>query len=276
MNRGHELLLRDDPVSLGSALDAYNEAIALFRRVPIAENPAWANSLGAALMNRGQLLHRLHGVTQATLALAAFDEAIALLRELPADDTPWPRRNLTGTFVNRANLLLDLGQFHSADLAARHALALAVPHERIELVDADLALKARRALGDALGRQLVMPGADQDNIAREASDIVDDALALIRHWSTRPGASFYVLAMRFFRFGVQLYRFHQPHFLAEFIVENLPPADPAFQAIALEAIDATLADKPAPGQFLTVGDPASERRRDAWRDLAALRARITA
>src|SRR6478609_6570778 len=180
MNRGHTLLVKDGDPALAGALEAYNEAIALLRPLPLGENPEWANSLGAALMNRGQLLHRLHGVTQATLALAAFDEAIVLLRELPADNTPWPRRNLTGTFVNRANLLLDLGQFHSADLAARHALALAVPHERGELVDADLALKARRALGDALGRQLVMPGADQDNIAREASDIVDDALALIR------------------------------------------------------------------------------------------------
>ena len=276
MNRGHELLLRGDEVSLGSALDAYNEAVALFRRLPVAENPSWANSLGAALMNRGQLLHRLHGVTQAALALAAFDEAAALLRALPAGDNPWPRRNHTGTLVNRANLLLDLNRFESAELAARQALALALPHERLELADADLALKARRALGDALGRLLIMPGADQDGIARQASDVVDDALTLIRHWSTQPGVSFYLLAMRFFRFGVQLYRFHQPHFLAEFIIENLPPADAELKAIALEAIDATLADKPAPGQFLTIGDPASERRRQAWNDLSALRARLTA
>ena len=276
MNRGHELLLRDDKGSLGGALDAYNEAIALFRRVSVVENPAWANSFGAALMNRGQLLHRLHGVTQAALALAAFDEAAALLRGLPSDPNPWPRRNLTGTLVNRANLLLDLNQFDSAELVAREALVLAAPHERVELVDADLALKARRALGDALGRLLVLPVADQDGIARQASDIVDDALALIRHWSAQPGVSFYLLAMRFFRYGVQLYRFHQPHFLAEFIVENLPPGDPEFKTIALEVIDATLADRPAPGEFLTVGDPASERRRQAWNELSTLRTRLTA
>lgn len=140
----------------------------------------------------------------------------------------------------------------------------------------DLALKARRALGDALGRLLVAPDADQEAIARQASDVVDDALALIRYWSAQTGTSFYLLAMRFFRFGVQLYRFHQPHFLAEFIDENLSLADAEFKAIALEAIDATLSDGPGSGQFLTIGDPVSERRRQTWNDLAALRNQLTA
>jgi len=274
MNRGHELLLRGDEASLNAALDAYNEAIALFRTVPVAENPSWVNSLGAALMNRGQLLHRLHGVGQAALALAAFDEAAALLRLLAAVDNPWPRRNFTGTLVNRANLLLDLGQFAAAEQVAREALALALPHERAHLIDADLALKARRALGDALGRLLVASGANQDEIARQASDVVDDALALIRHWSAPAGTSFRLLAMRFFRYGAQLYRFHQPHFLAEFLEENLPPQDAEFHAIALETIDATLAEDQASGRIFTIGDLASERRRQTWQDLGALRTRL--
>ncbi len=53
------------------------------------------------------------------------------------------------------------------------------------------------------------------------SDLVDDALALIRHWAARGEHSFQPLAVRFFHYGTQLYRFHQPHFLAEFIQENL-------------------------------------------------------
>ncbi|HEX2860984.1 MAG TPA: hypothetical protein VHN79_05065, partial [Lacunisphaera sp.] len=276
MNRGHELMLRHDEVSLEGALDSYNEAIALFRRLPLAENSSWANSCGAALMNRGQLLHRRHGVAQAALALAAFDEAAALLRPLPADDNPWPRRNLTGTLVNRANLLLDLAQPSDAAAASSDALILAAPHERADPVDADLALKARRVLGDALGHLLVAPGADQEALARQASDVVDDALALVRHWSARSPLPFRALALRFFRYGTQLYRLHQPHFLAEFIAENLPPSDPDFRGVALDGIDAALADGAAPGQFLTIGDPASERRRQAWADLSELRRRLVA
>ena len=283
MNRGHELLLRGDAASLGAALTAYDAAIAIFHRLlpalslsnGLAQNPGWANSLGAALMNRGQLLHRLYGVTHAAPALAAFDEAAAVLRDLPAGDNPWPRRNLTGTLVNRANLLLDLAQLSAAAAAASDALVLTAPHERADPVEADLALKARRSLGDALGHLLVAPGADQEALARQASDVVDDALALIRHWSAQPGVSFRPLALRFFRYGVQLYRLHQPHFLAEFITENLPPADAEFTTVALAAIDAALGDGPGVNQFLTIGDPVSERLRETWRDLAALRARLT-
>ncbi len=275
MNRGHEHLLRGDGINLGAALDAYNEAIALFRTVSVAENPSWANSLGAALMNRGQLLHRLHGVAQAALALAAFDEAAVLLRALAPGDNPWPRRNLTGTLINRANLLLDLAQLAEAADAAREALTLSSPSERTKPVDADLALKARRALGDALSHLLVAPGADQDALARQASDVVDEALALIRLWTERGETPFRELALRFFRYGVQLYRYHQPHFLAEFIEENLPAADADFAAIARDTIDAALRDGPGANQFLTMGDPASERRRQAWNELAALRTRLT-
>ncbi len=274
MNRGHALLLQGDRLSLEASLAAYNEAISLLRHVSLAENPRAANSLGAALMNRGHLLHRLHGVNQATVALAAFAEAAAVLRELPADDYAWPRRNLVGTLVNRANLLLDLGQFDPAAGIARDALVLAVPHERTEAVDADLALKARRALADALGQLLVAPGADQDVLAREASDLVDDALDLVRLWTARLEFSFEPLALRFFHYGTQLYRLHQPHFLAEFIQENVRLDDAEFRAAALTAVDAALADRPRDGEFLTIGDPVSERRRETWRELAGLRSRL--
>lgn len=272
MVRGHELMQRDDSVSLEASLDAYAHAVALLRPQvapgrPV--DPAGANSLGAALMNRGQLLHRLHGIEQAAPALAAFDEAIETLANIPVVANPWPRRNLAGTLLNRANLLLDLARLADAAVAARAALALSLAHERTEVVDADLALKARRALCDAVGRLIVAPGADQEALAREASDLVDDAMALTRHWAGRGEAAFAALALRFFHYGTQLYRVHQPQFLAEFIRENLA-SDPAFRAIALVAIDTALTERPA--GFLTVGDPASMRRLETWRELTALRA----
>jgi tetratricopeptide (TPR) repeat protein len=276
MNRGHELLLRDDRVSLQGALDAYAEAITLFRPLPLSENPSWTNSLGAALMNRGQLLHRLHGVTQSAPALAAFDEAVSLLRAMPASDNPWPRRNLAGTLLNRANLLLDLARREEASVSAREALVLCLPRERFESVDADLALKSRRVLCDALGQLIVTAGADQTALAAEASDLVDDALALIKDWTGRGENSFHSLALRFFRFGTQLYRFHQPHFLAEFIRENLSPTSAEFRLIALDVIEAALLDRPHDRPFLTMGDVASERRLQVWRDLAALRSLLAA
>jgi tetratricopeptide (TPR) repeat protein len=271
MNRGHGQLLLNNPAGDGAALAAYEQAIALLRPVP-AHDPSWANSLGAGLMNYGQLLHRVHGLTRAQAALAAFDEAVAVLRPLAAGENPWPRRNLAGAQLNRANLLLDLRRYAEAAATARDALDLSRPTENSALVDADLALKARRALGDALGQLLVASGAEQNALASEASDVVDEALALTRHWAAGGESAFRELSLRFLRYGASLYRIHQPQFLAEFLGENQPLAGES-RAIALEAIDAALADRP-PGAYLTIGDPATERHLQTRRELETLRAQL--
>lgn len=270
MNRAHELMQLGDPASLASALDAYGEAIRLFRTLSVSENPSWANSLGAAYMNRGQLLHRLHGVDQAAAALESLRDAVALLRPLAGSTNPWPRRNLAGTLLNRANLLLDLNQPGPAVGDAREALLLSDAFARDEIVDADLALKSRRALCDALGRIIAAPSADPREIASIASDLVDEALELIRLWNGRGASAFQELGARFFRYGAQLYRVHQPHFLAEFIGENLSVAPDETPAIAREVIAATLAEQ-SRGDFFLAGDAASERRLRLCRDLETLR-----
>lgn len=271
MNRGHELMLRDDPPDLAAALAAYDEAIAQLRPLATAPeaDPSVVNGLGAALMNRGQLLHRQHGIARSADALAAYTEAVEILRPLERKNHAWARRNLAGSLLNRANLQLDLGDHTRARADARESLTLAAPGERTELVDADLALKARRALCDALGRLLVGAGETEDVLAAEASDLVDDALALIRHGQAR-GTPFHALALRFFRFGTQLYRVYQPHFLAEFIRENLPVDDAEFRAVALDAIQTALHDGPRAHPRLTIGDVASERHLHTTRELENL------
>ena len=301
MNHGHALASRDAGME---ALVAYAHAIVLLRPLPFAENPAWANSLGAALMNHGQLLHRVHGIARATGALASFAEAIVILTPIPAEVVPWARRNLAGTHLNRANLQLDLAAASRAVLqpalrtssahaeAPRHldqartdaesALALVAATERDRPVDAELALKARRARCDVLGQQLVDASATvQDELANLAGDTVDDALALIHHWAARDASAaeaFAPLAERFFRFGCELYRRHQPHFLVEFIEENLvavPTHADELRAIAHLALDAALADGALPALHL-VDDPVSERALRTRADLHTARERLAA
>lgn len=271
MNRG-SVLSRMGALQFSAALDAYDEAIALKRRSGAED----AISLAAALMNRGLLLHRLHGTREAAAALAAYGEAIALLRpRLPSARTPWIKRNLAGTLLNRANLLLDLAAFDDAYAAAREMLALAAATERAEIVDADLALKARRALCDVLGQRLVAQDADQEALAHEAADFVDEALELARHWQAAGRDCFRPVARRLFYFGAQLYRLHQPHFLAEFIQENLVAihADAEFLTIARSNVEAALAKTSATPVF-TVGDPDSERRLQTAQDLRQLLAQL--
>lgn len=276
MNRGHELMLRGDRPALEASLEAYAEAITLLRAHPAAAAPETANSLGAALMNKGSLLHRLHGTAQAAVALQSYDEAAERLRpHLPAGN-PWIGRNLAGVLLNRSNLLLDLSQPEAARQAAREALALIHGSERTELIAADLALKARRTLCDSLGQLIVLPETNQNECATQASDFTDEALALIRHWQARAPKAFRDLALRFFRYGSQLYRLHQPHFLAEFIQENLPATDADFRAVALEAVTIALRDGTRRPAFLTIGDPVTERHLQTIHALEELQRRLAA
>lgn len=274
MNRGHEQLLAGDANGLASALLAYEQAISILRTLPLEENPSWASSLGAALMNHGQLLHRVHGISRADEVLASFEAAIGVLGPPSSDKNPWVRRNLAGTHLNRACLLLDLRRHQDAFHSASFALTLAAQSETEEIVDADLALKTRRAICDAIGHLIVAPGAAQDVLASQASDLVDDGLALTRLWAARGETRLRPLALRFFRYGTQLYRLHQPHFLSEFIQENLVDTDGEFREIALKTIDDALAGQNR--TILTIGDAVTERRLQIWRELEELRLRLVA
>lgn len=278
MNQGHAQQRINDPAQISAAIHSYEQAIAIYRSLPSTADSLTANSLAAAWMNRGQLLHRLHGTVQAAAALDSFDQAAALLRPLQAADNPWPQRNFAGTLLNRACLLIDLAEHRAALDSAREALPLATTGERLELVDADLALKLRRVACDAIGQLIALvPREEQTALASEASDFVDEGLALARHWETQNEFALHPVSIRLFRFGAQLYRIHQPHFLAEFLLEQLKhaPLTRDVVVIACENVEAALAARPDT-PFLTVGDPASERHLQTARDLTALHQRLSA
>lgn len=275
MNRGSVLQRFGDRERTLAALDAYDEAIARLRALASAGNPALRVSLAAALLNRSLLLYRLHGCDRAAAALAASNEAESWLRPLlPTAAAPVVRRNLAGVLVNRANLRLDLGDAAGAADLARDAVTVITDLARRDFDCAHVTLLARRALCAALGRLLVCPGVDQDAIVTEASDVVDAALDLARAWSAREAADFGPLVPRLFLFGARLYRVHQPHFLAEFLLEHLETAPtPELLAHAAAAIAAALTDLERP-HLLVAGHPETERLRATVRDLRAAQARV--
>jgi hypothetical protein len=55
----------------------------------------------------------------------------------------------------------------------------------------------------------------------EATDAVDDGLALARGWEQRGVPHFRPLAFDLFRFGARVYARYQPQFLDEFIADNM-------------------------------------------------------
>jgi hypothetical protein len=230
MNRGNALQKQATAAALAEAVSAYNETIALVRALPIATDAVYCNCLGAAYLNRGHALLLLGDAASLAAALRSQTEAVALLRTLPFEHIPAYRLNLAGALVNLANTLLldsDAAKLEAARVAANDALILVTAREQAASGFAELGLKARRVLCEALGQLLFAAGANEVAIAAlasEASDAVDTGLALARRWEKRGVPQFRPLAARLFRFGAQLYQLHQPQFLAEFLLENLDPA----------------------------------------------------
>lgn len=287
MNRGNALHQLGTPTDLTAAVAAYDETITLLRDAPAEGLPA-RNTLGAAWMNRGLAAHRQATPASILEAVRSHAEAIAVLSSLPLAENPIFRRNLAAALLNQANALLDTGKpelLDAALAAARSALELAAPTETTALESADLAFKARRVLCDALGHLLTLHESARlplEPLTTEAGDTVDAGLTLARHWETQGVICFRPIAARLFRFGTQLYRFNQPHFLAEFILENIDPeisagalpVDDEFYTIATEAVTRSLDTmRRQPG--LMFDHPDNNRRLQTWRDLKAAESRLT-
>jgi tetratricopeptide (TPR) repeat protein len=287
MNRGNALQKHGTTGNLAEAVQAYDEAIGLLRTLANQEDHSLRNSLGAAWMNRGLALHRQADSAALAGAVQSHRAAVAFLQTLPLDETPAYRRNLVAAWMNQANALLDStlpDHLVQARSAARESLALVTAEETADLVMADLGLKARRAQCDAIGQLLVAntTGLSTDALAAEAGDAVDAGLALIRHWERQGLTCFRPLAVRFFHFGTQLYRLHQPHFLAEFVLENLDPAHSPGAMPGIEALHpiatnamATALDGLRERRLILTDDAESSRLLRTWQDLQAVRTRLT-
>lgn len=287
MNRANALQRIATAPSLAAAIASYDEAIVTLRLLPLETEPLNRNHLGAAWLNRGHA-HIVSGNHPA--AAESFIAAVRELEQLPLEKDPYFRLNLAGAHTNLAHALLsarEQNQLTAPDTAtraadaARAALHVLAEVERTHEAFAGLALRARRALVIALHALLTEAEAARQPIAELASaatDAVDDGLALARDLELHGLSHHRPLAYRLFRMGVQLYGIHQPHFLAEFVLETLATpafaADAEFRAISDEALQQTLATlQRAPVRPDAASDRALETAqslRAAQRQLAAL------
>ena len=104
----------------------------------------------------------------------------------------------------------------------------------------------------------------------------DAALALARHWSALGTGEFGPLVPRLYRFGARLYGVHQPHFLGEFLLEQLEVSPtPELLAIATDALAAALTNLDRP-HLLLAGTPATDRLLSTLRVLRAAQVRVAA
>lgn len=277
MNRGNALQKIATAVSLADAVHAYDEAIATFRSLPVDTEPALRNQLGAAWLNRG---HALVHISE-DAAITSFENALHELAQLPLETDPFFRLNLAGAHTNLAHATLARSAATAAD-SARTALAVLAGFERAHEAFAGMSLRARRALVMALGTLLTAAEAAREPIAAlasEATDAIDDGLALARDLEAHGLSHLRPLAQRLFRLGAQLYGVHQPHFLGEFVLETLATpafaADAEFHAIAQSALTQALAHAQRP-QLILAGTADPQRLLDTAHSLRAALAQLSA
>jgi tetratricopeptide (TPR) repeat protein len=229
LNRADALARLGDRSQVAAALAAYDEGIVVLRDLPMADDPRFPRRLAIAHQNRGLAL-QAQGAARLADAIASFEHAIAVLdgdqgRAIP--DRPYL---LATVSVNLASARVSEETTASDSLARAAALRAMDLMADVEVDDADAAevgLKARHVLCRTVARRLSEPAAGADTMppdVHEATDAVDDGLGLARKWEQKGVARFRSVAVDLFRFGALVYARYQPHFLDEFIRENLDPA----------------------------------------------------
>jgi len=225
LNRADALMRVGDAVHRDLARHAYDEAIDLLRTLPVGD-ARFSKRLAIALQNRA-LAVVAHDASAD--AIHAFTEAIAVLSNA-SDLEPHERDYLLAVvWVNLANVRAAEGTTASdiaACAAARRTIALVAEREMEEAPVAEAGLKARHVLCQTIARRLSSraPGeATMLEDVHDATDLVDEGLSLVRCWEQRGLTHFRGLAGDLFRFGARVYGGYQPHFLSEFVRENMDP-----------------------------------------------------
>src|SRR5262249_4590070 len=156
-----------------------------------------------------------------------FTEAIAVLNQASVLESRERDYLSAVVWMNLANVCVAEGTTAS-DIAARDAarrtISLVAQREWQEASVAEAGLKARHVLCRTIARRLSSRAPYDTTMpedVHEATDLVDEGLSLVRHWEQRGLTHFRGLAADLFRFGARVYGGYQPHFLSEFVRENM-------------------------------------------------------
>lgn len=244
LNRADALARLASGATLDTLLDAYDEAIEVARPLPMKEDPRYPRRLAIAYQNRGLALHA-HGRLEA--AIPAFATALTVLEREESQAIPDLAYLQAAVLMNLANARLAYGgpeaEVQVFTDAAR-AGALMAMSEANELAAASVGLGARHLMCRASADR--MPPANGDGTIPEVvhviTDIVDEALALVRVWEQRGEPRFRPIAHDLLRFGARVYAIYQPQFLEEFVGEQLDPAGSSAAFVESEEMQAAAHD----------------------------------
>jgi len=247
LNRGDALTRLGSAENLTAALASYDEALRQLRELPLGESPLFVKRLAIAWLNRGITLLKQKFPDSASSAADSFSEAVAAAKNFYALAPAEGRDLLAGAWVNRANALIQLEppQAEAAQAATKLTLMLCTDFEKEATATAEIGFQARHILCQALAHLLGNPNAEatqRDAWLLETTDTVDEGMKLARHWEAKGSPQFRVAAAELFQFGCRVYQIYQPHFLTEFLLENLDPAHSPDAFTSHDALHASAAE----------------------------------
>lgn len=225
-------------------IDAYEKALEILEDMPTEEFAIGSlvagvrSSLGRALMwstDRANL----------DLAIASFEEAIRVIAQIKEKSDPRLGIEMASAHANRANLLSrakpTAKSVEETIKSAEFALKIAGPSEKTHLVAAEITTSARRSVCHAYGMLIggQKPEVQQD-MHDKASDLLEDGLRLVAEWEAKGAQGLRPSAQHLFHLGCAFYCTQQPHFLPEFINENLNTEKP--DPVMKESAKKTLAE----------------------------------
>ena len=229
LNRADALVRLNDATPLEAALESYDEAIELLRALPMDEDPLYPRRLAIGCQNRGLALQVRGLEGDAADAAETFADAIAVLEHEHSAAIPDRDYLRTVVWLNLANLRAadtSPDAIVQAREAATRALDCVGEAEAEHVQAAAAGLRARHVLCRLSAHRLTQAddGAGMPEDVHEATDAVDEGLAVVRSWEQRGVDAFRGVAFDLFRFGARVYARYQPQFLDEFIAENMNPA----------------------------------------------------
>jgi tetratricopeptide (TPR) repeat protein len=227
LNRADALVRLGDVAQITEALRSFDEGIRLLHGLPLGADARFPRRLAMAYQNRGLALGAQG--RPAGEAIAAFTEAIAILDHHQAALIPDRQYLLAVVWMNLAKARAadaTAGSDSLARDAALRAIALVADVEMHDEAAAEVGLKARHVLCQAIAVRLPQPMEGNETMpddVHEATDVADDGLGLARRWERDGVDRFRGIAYDLFRFGARVYARYQPQFLHEFVLDNMDP-----------------------------------------------------
>ena len=287
INRGDAVARLGAPENLVDAVNSYTTAINLLKDAPASGDGLFVKRLAIAWLNRGIALEAQGSEPALAEAARSFQTAVNVLARADRVGDASHDLVLASAWTNLGNTFLRAAGTESAaqaaDVAAR-ALSLLAETEAKELAAAEAGLKARHILCQALIALLAEPSRDDplemDFISR-ITDTAEDALQLAQHWEKAGEPRFRLLATQFFHLSALVYERHQPHFLAEFLLDHLdpehatcwPPLDESWFAIGRESLSRVRRGF-AKRDFAWLATPEGIRQLQTLKELNAAEARL--